>query len=263
VGAAEGGTPLQKARELSRTVLKSLMDRRLRPGDRLPTEMELTKEFSVSRPTLRQALKVLEFSGLIESSPRRGTILTRSDPGALAPLLAVHIAISDAGPITPESQRASFAEARWLLERSVAVLAVKRCQKPDLAAICAAESRFADCVNRFDEHGRLAADAAFHQAYIASAHNSVFSNLGGLLDGYFAEIASARPPNPANVASWLEEHQRTIAEHRMIREALQNGNLTRLEKTIDKHLLRPVVRYSDAMIQKRQKLPSLRRGRSQ
>lgn len=247
---------MQNARELSRTVLKSLLDRRLRPGDRLPTEMELTKEFSVSRPTLRQALKVLEFSGLIESSPRRGTTLTKPNPGALAPLLAAHISLSDTTSTAADSKRASFAEARWLLERSVAVLAIKRCQKTDLAAICAAESRFAECVNQFNEYGRLAADAAFHQAYIASAHNSVFSNLSGLLDGYFAEIASERPSTPPNVMSWIKEHQHTIEEHRMIREALQNGNLSKLVKTIDRHLLRPVARYSGAAMQKKQKLPA-------
>jgi DNA-binding GntR family transcriptional regulator len=47
----------------------------LMPGDRV-VENQLTKEFGISRPPLREALRVLETEGLIRQQPRRGAIVT-------------------------------------------------------------------------------------------------------------------------------------------------------------------------------------------
>jgi len=44
----------------------------LKPGDRLPSEMELAKEFGVSRLTAREALKRLEFEGLVRTESTAG-----------------------------------------------------------------------------------------------------------------------------------------------------------------------------------------------
>lgn len=44
-------------------------------GERLPTELEISKTFAVSRGTVRQALRELEHASLIERSPKRGTFI--------------------------------------------------------------------------------------------------------------------------------------------------------------------------------------------
>ena len=48
-----------------------------KPGDRLPTEEEFCKEYSVSRTTVRNALRLLKMEGIIEQSRGRGTIVAR------------------------------------------------------------------------------------------------------------------------------------------------------------------------------------------
>ena len=47
----------------------------LKPGDRLPTEIELAKSFGVSRSSIREALKIFSYLGVFDSQTKRGTIL--------------------------------------------------------------------------------------------------------------------------------------------------------------------------------------------
>lgn len=61
-------TPLKNKRafeEVSTEIKKLILDGVLRPGDRLPSEMDLAKQFGVGRPTVREALRILELSGFI------------------------------------------------------------------------------------------------------------------------------------------------------------------------------------------------------
>jgi GntR family transcriptional regulator, transcriptional repressor for pyruvate dehydrogenase complex len=51
---------------------RAILDGHLKPGQRLPPERELTEQFAVGRGTLREALRVLEYSGLI--AVRKGTM---------------------------------------------------------------------------------------------------------------------------------------------------------------------------------------------
>ncbi len=61
-----------------------ILDGRLPPGARLPTEMELARELQISRGTVRQALGALESEGLLDRTQRRGTFVRRA-PEAVAP----------------------------------------------------------------------------------------------------------------------------------------------------------------------------------
>src|SRR2546428_8016367 len=62
--AAGGDASVQIALEIRRYLSRQ----RLRPGDRLGTEQELATEFGVSRPTLREALRLLAGSHLVRAS---------------------------------------------------------------------------------------------------------------------------------------------------------------------------------------------------
>ena len=57
-----------KLRDVVTTRLKSyIVNENLKPGDRLPTETELANRFGVSRLSLREATKSLEFLGILEA----------------------------------------------------------------------------------------------------------------------------------------------------------------------------------------------------
>lgn len=87
----------QLVKELRRLILSG----ELRPGERL-IEERLTEEFGVSRPPLREALRVLQRDGLIKTMPRRGSVVM---------------------PLTADDVREIYS-LRWALERLAIELSV-------------------------------------------------------------------------------------------------------------------------------------------
>ena len=59
-------------------IQSALLEQRLKPGDRLPPEMELASLFSVSRGSVRQAMKALETLGVLTIRPGDGTYVNTS-----------------------------------------------------------------------------------------------------------------------------------------------------------------------------------------
>jgi DNA-binding LacI/PurR family transcriptional regulator len=75
--------------QLSTHVLEQIRRGALRPGDRVPSEMELATQFEVSRITSKRALEVLREAGLVERIRGRGTFVVRNLPdltGVTVPL---------------------------------------------------------------------------------------------------------------------------------------------------------------------------------
>ena len=78
------GNPVVEPLRDSRTLAVQLRDRiadlirdeGLKPGDRLPTEAQLTQRFRISRPALREALKLLEQDDVINVQHGRGRFVS-------------------------------------------------------------------------------------------------------------------------------------------------------------------------------------------
>lgn len=118
-------TPLQRGptpyyHQISAILRERINNGEFRPGDRVPSELELRQTFSVSRATVRQALQALEFDGLIRREPGRGSFALGPSKGVaelkmtclLEDLIALGIPaetrVSEAG-VVPASR--SVAEA--------------------------------------------------------------------------------------------------------------------------------------------------------
>ncbi|HVK41999.1 MAG TPA: phosphonate metabolism transcriptional regulator PhnF [Phenylobacterium sp.] len=64
-------------REISQTLERQILARELTPGDKLPTEFELSRQFMVNRHTVRRALSDLQDKGIVESTQGRGSFVRR------------------------------------------------------------------------------------------------------------------------------------------------------------------------------------------
>lgn len=133
-------------------------------GQRLPTEPELALELGISRNTVREAMRVLAFSGLVEVRQGDGTYLRANvDPLATVQVLS---------RCSLEQAR----ETRHILEAEAIGLAALRRTDDDLKVLHEALQHSAEHFHD-DLDSYVACDLVFHQRLVDAAHNPALSEL--------------------------------------------------------------------------------------
>ena len=151
-------------------------------GERLPTEPELSAELGISRNTVREAMRVLAFSGLIEVRQGDGSYLrSMTDP------LGVMNAMSQC---TLEQAQ----ETRQILEVEAIGLAALRRTRDDLKGLREALERSGELYHG-DLEAYISADLVFHNRLVDAAHNPALSELYQ----YFSSILGAQLRQTLNI----------------------------------------------------------------
>lgn len=184
-----------------------------RVGDRLPGERELARQFDVSRPILREALKELEARGLVVTRPGGGTYVADVIGEVFAPpvmeLIAQH-----------RKAAADYLEYRREVEGIAAEFAARRATADDRALLAGIIQRMEEArEGGFD--AEVAIDVEFHNAVGECAHNIVLlhtlrSCYRLLADGVFlSRTLIYRAPGAQDVL---------LSQHRAIYEAIAAGD---------------------------------------
>lgn len=138
----------------------------LRTGDRLPGERELSRQFEVSRPILRDALKALEARGLIESRHGGGTFVADIVGEVFAPPMAQLIR-------SHRKAASDYLEYRREIESVAAELAARRATEADRALLTGIVERMKAAHAAADFEAEAEADVDLHNAVGECAHNIV------------------------------------------------------------------------------------------
>jgi GntR family transcriptional repressor for pyruvate dehydrogenase complex len=189
-------------RQVAESLRELITEGKLKPGDALPPERLLAKEFGVSRVTVREALRVLQLWGLVEARQGGGNYVC-------APSLA-HIV----GPLATIIQhnrqlQDELLDARDIFEPGVCWLAAQRCTESDLTAIEAIVERQRQRVER----GELAVeeDSAFHLALAEATHNHVVPPIVQAINDLLLESRLRSLRTPDRPRRSLEGHLRIVA----------------------------------------------------
>ncbi|TKT69153.1 FCD domain-containing protein [Aquamicrobium sp. LC103] len=138
----------------------------VRVGDRLPGERELARQFDVSRPIVRDALKALEARGLVVTRPGGGTMVADVIGEVFAPpvmeLITQH-----------RKAAADYLEYRREVEGIAAEFAARRATADDRALLSDIMRRMEEAHARGDFEEEVAIDVEFHNAVGECAHNIV------------------------------------------------------------------------------------------
>ncbi|MDB5953533.1 MAG: hypothetical protein JWP60_141 [Ramlibacter sp.] len=157
------------AAEIGRRVVSGLYP----TGNVLPPEAQLLAEFGVSRPVLREAIKLLESKGMLEARQRRGTCVTeRSAWNMLDADVLGWIAQSGADP----EMLIRLTDVRMIVEPGACLLAARSGTDEALRKV---EDAYQRMVTHVD-HPQLfvQADRDFHLALLAACNNEYLAAVG-------------------------------------------------------------------------------------
>lgn len=142
-------------------------EKKIAPGEKLPNELELSREMGVSRATLREAIRELVTQGVLEVRRGRGTFVSEQ----VAEINDFGFSALD----RVKGQLRDLFELRAVFEPEIAALACRRAGAEELADILARGEQVAACIRAGEDRTR--ADREFHAAIVRAAHNEFMVRL--------------------------------------------------------------------------------------
>ncbi|WP_329608104.1 FadR/GntR family transcriptional regulator [Microbacterium sp. KUDC0406] len=204
------------------------MEGRLGPGDRLPSERDLSADLGVGRSSVREALRVLEVMGLIRtatgSGPQSGAIVIATPAGGMQQLLRLQVA-AQGFPI------ADVVQTRLVLEGAVAA-SLAASESRDTAAAHALLDAMDDADLPAPEF--LALDAQLHLALAEASGNSV---IAAMMAGLRSAIESYVLEGSARIDDWRGMAERLRAEHRALVAAIESGDGDSARSLVHDHII--------------------------
>ncbi|MEV6930210.1 FCD domain-containing protein [Dactylosporangium sp. NPDC051485] len=202
------------ASDAVRSIQRMIVDGRLRPGQRLPAERELSEMLGISRPTLRETIRSLVSLNILESRHGAGTFVASLDTAALLEPLQFVMALN-------ERTIDELFEARLLLEPALAALAAQRAGAADVAAMRAA----------LDGPDPVAADTELHRLIAGAAGNALLATMLQTLATLGAQSRRLTAAAPGVLP-------RTASEHAAIVGAIERGDADGARAAMAAHLER-------------------------
>ncbi len=193
---------------------------KLKPGDKLYSEKELSSKLEVSRSSIREALRMLEVSGVVKVYQGKGVFI--SDQSSTShPVKEWVVENADA-------LREHF-EVRLLIEPHAAYVACQRAEAKDLEVLESLYKAFVSHVGTGDVSQAIASDSAFHLAIAKATKNRTLSVLMRTMDQTLNEGWYASLHAPGRLQSSISEHGRLL-------QAIKDHNPEEACQAMETHL---------------------------
>jgi GntR family transcriptional repressor for pyruvate dehydrogenase complex len=222
--------PPKAAMLIAQRIIRDVTRDGLKPGDLLPAEKSMLDKYQTGRGTLREALRLLEFQGVLslKPGPRGGPVLMTPDASHLASTMVLLMQLQDV-------PYRVLVEARTAIEPMISSLAASRMTTEDLADLEASVKLMSDELG--NEESFLESNRNFHGIIAWSCGNALFGymmeSLLGIMDG---TIIGMDYPERRRVA--------TLTAHEEIYAALAARDQVVSEERMREHL-EAFVRYAD------------------
>lgn len=158
-------TPVDK---IIRQIRSLITSGQLKPGDRLPPERKLAERLGVGRTNVRDALRKLEFYGILKTLPQSGTVVAGIGITALEGLISDVLKLEG-------SDFASLVETRVILETEAAKLGAERRTEADIATLENALDAYEEKVKLGEQ--AVEEDLLFHLKIAEASKNAVLKSL--------------------------------------------------------------------------------------
>ncbi|TCC57760.1 FadR family transcriptional regulator [Kribbella pittospori] len=200
---------------LTESILQIIWERRLGPGDPIPSARELAKKFAITTPTVREALRKLEATGAVEFRHGSGTYVGPTINNLI-------LANPHRPPITKESVL-QLISARLVIEPAIAWESALAARPENLERLEAAVT------NALVPPGGPAFALNFHVELAAAAGNPLLSEV-------LTSLLKVRVREQQQIRQLYDNRQRDYEEHRAIADAVREHDAEAAQELTRQHL---------------------------
>lgn len=195
-----------------------------KPGDRLPSERDMSALLGVSRASVREAVTALQAMGILEVKPGEGTFVAYTQNNDTIEPLAMVLAMEN----NPLPQ---LMEVRRILEGEAAALAAVRATEGNLHHMVGVMRDMKETVERREQGVQF--DLQFHFAIAEATHNRVLERIIKTLDNMMHETFLA---NRQDMYSMPGKAMRILYEHQLILDAIMQREPEKAREGMLNHL---------------------------
>ncbi len=228
-GAAELLLPLPNKSVVDRIIerlTQAILNRELRPGQKIPTEVELCESLQVGRNSVREAIKVLITMGVLEIRRSEGTYVTEGfSERMLDPMIY--------GLILESGDSFSVIELRTLLETGILHLAIEKRNSDDLQSLrdCLERMRFLATERPRSVDDLLAVDVDFHRLLSQMVKNPLLTKIYTVIERL------TLPARVLTIRRYVdrEEQNLFIGLHQELYQVVEDRDVAAANRVMDEH----------------------------
>ncbi len=198
-------------------LMRLIRERGYSPGEKLPNEYELSAQLSVSRNTIREAVRVLASRNILDIRQGAGTFVSPKKGVADDPL--GFSLIEDRRKLVDD-----LLQIRYIIEPQIAALAAQNSTSQEIAILSDLCDEMEVLTRKWEDF--MQKDIQFHTQVAACSRNMVMSNLVPVICEGISEFTSM-----------VAEQEFAVQSHRAIFEAIRNRHVTEAQQAMAFHLL--------------------------
>jgi GntR family transcriptional repressor for pyruvate dehydrogenase complex len=215
---------IEKKKSTTGIIVQKLLElirvRSLKPGDKLPSERELSELMKVSRPSLREALKSLEMMSIIRIRQGSGAFVNKLEPESVVEHLDIVFTLDD-------TLYRDLYKARRVLESAIAGMAAELITDEELVEIELNITKAARAVRK--PHEFLALDLQLHSLILKASKNRI-------LPVFIQSINKLNLMMRQKTNSYLKIRQSSMRDHQNILETLRKKDPEKAARAMEEHL---------------------------
>ncbi|MFA9391015.1 MAG: FadR/GntR family transcriptional regulator [Prolixibacteraceae bacterium] len=154
--------------KIVKQIRKLIISGHLKPGDKLPSERNLSEKLGIGRTHVRDAIKKLEFFGVLKTNPQSGTVVSGIDMAAMEGLLFNILKLG-------ENEFVHLVETRVLMETYLCRQAALRRTEEDIVEMRKALANYKSVVT--ENQPAVNEDFNFHLKIAEASKNTVIKSL--------------------------------------------------------------------------------------
>ena len=192
-----------------------------RSGDMLPGQRELAEQLGISRPSLREAVIVLETLGLVRSMPGKGVVVLEAN---------LNDTVSEGSAMAGASLE-DLLQLRYTLEPFIVGLVAQSISSKEVGQLRLTLMDMREALEANDSDACANAYIAFHEELFALTSNPIFQNVVQQTSNALKQSADVLRNSPEHLAERLEENEAVV-------RAIRGKNSAQASAEMRRHILR-------------------------